>query len=213
MFEFLAITNRRLCATGPHGKAGFLAQVEKIAASGVKSLVLREKDLALKDYLDLARTVLGICEAKNVQFIVHSQSHAAHELGCALHLPWNGFKENHLSSEKNACSFGVSVHSTEEAELAIARGASWLIGGHIYTTQSKEGLEGRGLEFLAELCKLSPLPVYGIGGITEHNIAVIAKTGAAGACLMSSLMQSPDPRALIAALRKKTAPKTATPPP
>jgi len=206
MFEFLAITNRLLCTTGPHRKAGFLAQVEKIAASGVKALVLREKDLALKDYLDLARTVLGICEAKNVQFIVHSQAQAALELGCALHLPWDGFKENRLSPEKNACSFGVSVHSTEEAALAIAHEASWLIGGHIYTTKSKEGLEGRGPEFLAELRELSPVPVYGIGGITEHNIAAIAKTGAAGACLMSSLMQSPDPRALITALRTKIAP-------
>lgn len=206
MFEFLAITNRQICTTGPQGKTGFLAQVGKIAASGVKAVFLREKDLALNDYLDLARTVLGICEAKNVQFIVHSQPQAALELGCALHLPWNGFKENHLSSEKNACSFGVSVHSTEEAAFAIAHGASWLIGGHIYTTQSKEGLKGRGPEFLAELCKLSPLPVYGIGGITEQNIAAIAKTGAAGACLMSSLMQSPDPCALIAALRKKTVP-------
>jgi thiamine-phosphate pyrophosphorylase len=43
--------------------------------------------------------------------------------------------------------------------------------------------------------------VYGIGGITGNNIAAVAKTGAAGACLMSSLMQSPDPAALVKSLR------------
>ncbi len=181
--------------------AQFLAQIEKIAVSGVKAIVLREKDLSLKNYLDLARDVLEICSSRKVQFIVHGLPQAVPELGCAyLHLPWTVFKENRISS-KDIFSFGVSVHSAEEANLAIANGASWLFGGHIYATQSKDGLEGRGPEFLAELCKLSSVPVYGIGGINEHNITEIVKTGAAGACLMSSLMQSPDPSALITTLK------------
>jgi thiamine-phosphate pyrophosphorylase len=45
--------------------------------------------------------------------------------------------------------------------------------------------------------------VYGIGGITADNIAAVAKTGAAGACLMSSLMQAPEPAALAAGLRSR----------
>jgi len=188
--------------------AEFLAQIEKIAASGVKAVVLREKDLLLKDYIDLARDILNICTDKKVRFIVHGIPQAVRDLDCSyLHLPWTVFKENYLNSdshplwkEKGVLSFGVSVHSTEEAALAIAHGASWLIGGHIYTTQSKDGLEGRGPKFLAELCKLSSVPVYGIGGINEANIEEIYKTGAAGACLMSSLMQSPDPSELISTL-------------
>jgi len=199
MFELLAITNRHLC---PQGNAAFLAQIEKIAASGVNALVLREKDLSLKDYLNLARDVLGICTVRKIKFIVHGLPQAALDLGCPyLHLPWAVFNE-HCPSLKNNFSFGVSVHNTEEAKLAIAQGASWLFGGHIYNTQCKDGLEGRGPEFLAELRKLSPVPVYGIGGINEQNITAIVKTGAAGACLMSSLMQSPDPSALISAVSK-----------
>jgi len=200
MFEFYAITNRRLC---PQENASFLAQIEKIAASGVKAVVLREKNLSLKDYLDLARNVLEICTSRKVKFIVHGLPQAALDLGCPyLHLPWTVFKEN-CPGLKDIHSFGVSVHNTEEAKLAIAHGASWLIAGHIYTTKSKDGLEGRGPEFLAELCKLSSVPVYGIGGINEHNISAIVKTGAAGACLMSSLMQSPDPSELISVLTNK----------
>jgi len=205
MFEFFAITNRRLC---PQGNAVFmnaalLAQIEKIAASGVKAVVLREKDLSLKDYIDLAQDVLELCIARKIKFIVHGLPQAALDLGCPyLHLPWTVFKEN-CPSLKDNLSFGVSVHNTEEAKLAIAQGASWLFGGHIYATKSKDGLEGRGPEFLTELCKLSPVPVYGIGGINENNITAIVQTGAAGACLMSSLMQSPDPAALISALTNR----------
>jgi len=219
MFEFLAITNRRICpqanvtsANITFGNAAFLAQIEKIASSGVKAIVLRENDISLNDYLDLARSVLELCTARKVQFIVHGLPQAALNLGCSfLHLPWTVFKEIFLSSDfpplwkkKGVLSFGVSVHSTEEAALAITHGASWLIGGHIYTTKSKDGLEGRGPEFLAELCKLSSVPVYGIGGINEMNVTEIFKTGAAGACLMSSLMQSPDPSALISAFVNKS---------
>jgi len=205
MFEFLAITNRHLCPKGNVAfmNAPFLTQIEKIAASGVKAIVLREKDLSLKDYLDLARDVLGLCTSRKIKFIVHGLPQAAPELGCPyLHLPWTVFKENYINS-KSVLSFGVSVHNTEEAKLAIAHGASWLFAGHIYATKSKDGLEGRGPEFLAEICRLSPVPVYGIGGINENNITEIIKTGAAGACLMSSLMQSPDPSALISALTNK----------
>jgi len=212
MFEFLAITNRRLCPQGnaTFMNARFLEQIEKIAVAGVKTVVLREKDLSLNDYLDLARDVLEICANRNVRFIVHSLPQAALDLRCPLHLPWTVFKENFLNSdspplwkEKGIISFGVSVHKVEEANLAIAHGAEWLIGGHIYNTKSKDGIEGRGPKFLAELCKLSPVPVYGIGGINENNITAIVKTGAEGVCLMSSLMQSPDPRALISTLTNK----------
>ena len=194
MFEILAVTNRLLCAGG---KDAFLRQIEKITACGVKALILREKDLALKDYTDLARDVMALCAAKNVRFIVHSYIEAALDLHCPfLHLPWSAFVLREKIGEKGSLSFGVSVHSLEEARLAIERGASWLIAGHIFQTKCKQGLDGRGLEFLAALCKISTIPVYGIGGINEDNIATIAKTGAAGACLMSSLMQSEDPSVL-----------------
>jgi thiamine-phosphate pyrophosphorylase len=218
MFEILAVTKRRLCPPGT-----FLGQIEKIAASGIKALILREKDLSLEDYTALARDVMAVCAAKNVQFIIHSKIQAAIHLQCPyLHLPWQIFEKDCLGSDislwrKNkTISFGVSVHNQEEAALAIEHGASWLIAGHIYVTQSKEGLEGRGLDFLAQLCTLSselskrehlssPPPgcvrVYGIGGINESNIKAIARTGAAGACLMSSLMLSPAPSALIRKLR------------
>jgi thiamine-phosphate pyrophosphorylase len=98
---------------------------------------------------------------------------------------------------------GVSVHSSEEARYAAEHGAAYLIAGHVFTTDCKKGLEGRGLEFLNDVCGVVHIPVYGIGGITEHNIAAVAKTGAAGACLMSSLMQSPNPAALVEDLRSR----------
>jgi thiamine monophosphate synthase len=68
------------------------------------------------------------------------------------------------------------------------------------------------LEFLAEICKASLVPVYGIGGIDENNISEVAKTGAAGACLMSSLMRSDDPSVMVERLRIASELSAYTPP-
>ena len=204
-FEILAVTNRLLC---PGGKDVYLYQIEKIAACGINGLILREKDLSLEDYESLARDVSVICAEKNVRFIVHNHTQAALNLCCSyFHLPWSLFKESFINSSRRGAEaqrrmeIGVSVHSKEEALIALEHGASWLIAGHVFQTKSKEGLESRGLEFLAGICELSPVPVYGIGGIKEDNIVLVAKTGAAGVCLMSSLMQNPDPSVLIKKLR------------
>ena len=205
-FDILSITNRLLC---PGGTDVFLRQIEKIAASGVKAVILREKDLPREDYEALARDVSAICAAVNVQFIVHSHIQIARNLRCPyIHLPWSLSAINlcaaNLWLDVPLCDeFVVSIHNQEEAQFALGHGASYLIAGHVFPTQSKEGLEGRGLDFLAEICKLSSVPVYGIGGISEVNISSVAKTGAAGVCLMSSLMQNPDPSAIIGKLRQR----------
>ena len=214
MFEIIAVTNRHLCIGG---EKNFLNQIEAIAAAGVHAVILREKDLPPQEYEDLAKEVSRICagysvNGRPVRFIPHSNTIAAQNLGCKyLHLTWDAWP--HLSGEafKNTTQptasshyqYGVSVHSLEDALYAAEHGAAYLIAGHIFETDCKKGLEGRGLEFLSGICGAVKIPVYGIGGITEHNIAAVAETGAAGACLMSSLMQSPDPAALSAGLRSR----------
>ena len=51
---------------------------------------------------------------------------------------------------------GVSIHSAEEAKEAVSLGASYLTAGHIFTTDCKKGVPARGLEFLKEVCEISP---------------------------------------------------------
>ena len=200
MFEIIAVTNRRLCTD----INAFIQQIEKISASGVSAVILREKDLSLGEYRTLADITSQICEKNNVRFIIHSFIEAA-ENHRYLHLPWNIFTEHFSRSDKTlpaGVSFGVSVHSNSDAKTAIDSGASWLLGGHIFSTRSKAGLEGRGIDFLARLCGASPVPVYAIGGITPENTGPVAQTGASGVCLMSSLMESAEPMALVKELLK-----------
>ncbi len=84
-----------------------------------------------------------------------------------------------------------------DAEEAQALGCTYITAGHIFQTDCKKGMPGRGAEFLQNVCNAVDIPVYAIGGIDSHNIALVRDTGADGACLMSSLMVTDDVAGLL----------------
>jgi thiamine-phosphate pyrophosphorylase len=198
MFEILALTNRRLCP------GDFSARLEALAASGLDALVLREKDLSPEDYRALAEQALALCREGGAELIVHRFVRTAESLGLArVHLPLGDLEAlvREAGGVPAGLRAGVSVHSLEEARRAQSLGAGYLIAGHIFASPSKEGLPGRGLPFLAEICRALPLPVYAIGGVTAENIRAVREAGAAGACVLSPFMRGADLPALVKRLR------------
>ena len=99
---------------------------------------------------------------------------------------------------------GVSIHAPEEAVRAQKLGADYVTAGHVFATDCKKGLPGRGLPWLEGVVKAVSIPVYAIGGIGPDNLAAVARTGAAGACLMSAFMACPDPQTYVEGLRQIT---------
>lgn len=96
------------------------------------------------------------------------------------------------SSENSLPAFsciGASVHSVEDALAAQKAGATYLTAGHIFDTDCKKGLPGRGLAFLKDVCQATALPVYAIGGVTPENLPDVMAAGAAGGCMMSLAMK------------------------
>jgi thiamine-phosphate pyrophosphorylase len=96
-----------------------------------------------------------------------------------------------LSNQDNLKDFthiGTSVHSVREAIQAQKAGATVLTAGHIFETDCKKGLPGRGLDFLKNVSEAVTIPVYGIGGVTPDNLPALVEAGAAGGCMMSLSM-------------------------
>lgn len=182
-FSILCITNRKLCTEE------FLRRIEKIANEKPMGIVLREKDMSPKEYKELAKQVIAICEKNEVLCILHNFVSIAKELKCrALHVPLPVLKT--LSTEKKGHfqTLGTSVHSVEEAMKAERLGCTYIIAGHIFETDCKAGIPGRGIGFLQSVCESVNIPVYAIGGIDTQNICQVRKAGAVGACVMSSIM-------------------------
>ena len=193
-FEIVCVTNRKLCRTE------FLERLEKLAQGGVDKIILREKDLEEEAYLRLARQALALCGEK---LVVHSFPSACRSLGIGrLHIPLRQLERNPAIRQTAFRLLGVSVHSPEEAQKAQALGAAYLTAGHIFDTACKQGLPGRGLAFLQEVCAAVSIPVYAIGGITAHRLSAVRAAGAAGACFMSSFMDCTDTDAALSVLRR-----------
>ncbi len=187
MSDLICVTNRKLC------REDFLERIEKIAKNHPKGILLREKDLSPTEYALLAKKVLAICKKHHTLCILHSFIEIAkQEEASAIHLPLP-LLQNMTKQQKNSFSIiGASCHSLAEALEAEDLGCTYITAGHIFPTDCKKGLPGRGLTFLQEICKNVSIPVYGIGGIQKENISAIHDTGAKGACIMSGIMQCKD---------------------
>lgn len=184
--NFVCVTDRKI------SRAPFWQQIETICALRPKALILREKDLTEAEYMQLAQKVQVVCKTCGVKFIVHTFWRAGLALGAGgAHLPLTVCTAMTAAERLQAGRFGVSVHSAEEARAALALGAAYLTAGHIYASSCKQGLPPRGLAFLKEICMLSPVPVYAIGGIglNKAQIEEVLACGAAGACVRSAFMQ------------------------
>ncbi len=181
-----------------------MTRIEKIAVCRPSGIILREKDLSLEEYSMLAIQVMKICDRYDVRCILHSFVDTAITLKAkAVHLPMHILSEM-TSKQKNQFDIiGASCHSVNEALKAKDAGCTYITAGHIFETQCKKGLAGRGIEFLKNICRAVDIPVYAIGGIDVKNIALVRDEGANGSCVMSSFMVCEDVEKLMNDLKKK----------
>ncbi|MBR5474638.1 MAG: thiamine phosphate synthase [Lachnospiraceae bacterium] len=195
MSDILCVTNRKLC------REDFLSRIKRIASCHPAGIILREKDMNPEEYKELAEAVMKICEENKVKCILHSFTEVAISLHAqAIHLPLPLLEE--MTQERRSCftDLGASCHNVEDALKAQALGCTYITAGHVFETDCKKGLPGKGPDFLREVCAFVDIPVYGIGGIDSDNIALVRQAGAGGACLMSSLMTSENVAELLKAM-------------
>lgn len=183
MCDILCITNRSLC------KEDFLKRIEKIASANPKGIVLREKDLTEDEYKSLAIKVIEICNRYNTPCILHNFTKVALELNHPyIHLPLHILENASAEDRRKFKVLGASCHSIDDAVRAEKLGCTYITAGHIFDTDCKKGLPGRGLDFLKNVCESVRIPVYAIGGISRENIAQVKNAGAKGICVMSGVM-------------------------
>ena len=189
MSDIIVITNSSIC------KEDFLLRIEKLAKAKPKAIVLREKHLPESDYAVLAKKVIEICNNYNTQCILHNFPKVAEKLNHnALHLPLHILATLTDKEKSQYKILGASCHSIEDALKAEKLGCTYITAGHIFDTDCKKGLPGRGLDFLKAVCSSVSIPVYAIGGISPKNFSMVRNAGADGGCIMSSAMNCTIPQ-------------------
>lgn len=182
-FKLLCVTNRRNC------NEDFFTRIQKIVSANSAGIILREKDLTEQEYEMLADRVMKICNDYGTNCILHSFVNVARKLECKkIHLPLPILRTMSPEDKEVFTMIGASCHSVEEALEAEKLGCNYIVVGHIFETDCKKGLPGRGVDFLRSVCESVSIPVYAIGGISKENIVEVRNVGAKGVCLMSGAM-------------------------
>ncbi len=201
MENIICITNRKLC------NIDFLTRIEQIAMQKPRAIIVREKDLPEAEYEKLYIKVREICDKYEVPCLAHNYPNIAKKYeGTGLHLPLHVLREWGQALQKSSLQaqgqtsqdsslqvwgqvqLGASCHSVEDAIEAEKLGCTYIIAGHIFETDCKKGLAGRGLEFLKAVVNSVSIPVYAIGGINAENMQSVLECGVKGVCIMSGLM-------------------------
>jgi len=110
-----------------------------------------------------------------------------------VHLPEHGLPVKMVKERYPHMRVGCSVHSFERAKEAEANGADYVLYGHCFETNSKQGLPPNGVEPLLQMKKELNIPVYAIGGISLETLPSIQVIGADGVAVMSSIFATEDP--------------------
>jgi thiamine-phosphate pyrophosphorylase len=192
----ICVTHRQLC------KDDFLLRIRRLVEARPYALMLREKDLDALAYERLAIDVKEICERNEVKLILHHHVSVAEKLehDCLqLSMP----ELQAYRKEVQHMTIGASVHSVSEAREAQILGAAYVIAGHIYATDCKQGLPPRGLSFLQQICQAVEIPVFAIGGINRSNMWQTLACGVKGICIMSETMTCLDPAEFVRSISLK----------
>lgn len=168
-----------------------LAKISEAAACGIDFIQLREKDLSRRELENLARqTIEAVRKQRNsaTRLLINSRSDVALSIGAhGVHLRSDDIsvadarKMAKLASRNQQPETGnwlvaVSCHSTEEVEVAAAKGADFVVFAPVF---EKQGSRPAGLEALCRVCQYQ-VPVLALGGVTLENAQLCLDAGAAG---------------------------------
>jgi thiamine-phosphate pyrophosphorylase len=185
------------------------AQVLKEAIEGGITLFqFREKGtgaLTGDKKLELAKELQQICEEHQIPFIVNDDIDLAIALNAdGVHIGQEDELVEDVRKKIGDKMIGVSVHSYEEAMVALAGGADYFGIGPVFPTKTKEDAKpSNGTKLIEELRERElSIPIVGIGGITAENAGTVIQAGADGVSVITAISRAPSVKDAAKALRK-----------
>ena len=161
---------------------------------GITTAQLRTKDAFEGEALeDEIKEAIALSEAYNARFFLNDFWELGIKYGVyGIHLGQEDIQEADVEAIFNAgIRLGISTHTPEEIEIAMAFEPSYLAIGPIFPPISKKLVYPPVTpERLEAWAKRVGYPIVAIGGITIDNIASVAQTGAvSGIAMISDVLE------------------------
>lgn len=188
--------------------------VARVVPLGVRTLQLRLKNAASDEVLKQIAASLAIASRHGCQLIVNDYWREAIAAGADyIHLGQEDLAGADLEAIKAAgLKLGISTHSEEELDIALAAQPHYVALGPIYETKLKAmKWAPQGLARVADWKqRVGALPLVAIGGITPERASAVAAAGANSVAVITDFMTAQYPEKRIEiwlewAARRRTA--------
>lgn len=174
-----------------------LAWMERVVPLGVRTIQLRLKDASDTEVHRQIAGSLEICRRHGCDLIVNDYWREAAAAGADfVHLGQEDLVDADVAAIKAAgMRLGISTHSPEELEIALAVKPDYVALGPIYETKLKAMKWGpQGLERItAWKARIGSMPLCCIGGITPERAPGVVAAGADSVAVITDFFTHPDP--------------------
>jgi thiamine-phosphate pyrophosphorylase len=175
--------------------------VARIVPLGVKTLQLRLKNAPIADVRRQIAKSLEIARGHGCQLIVNDYWREAIEAGADyIHLGQEDLAGADLAAIKAAgLRLGISTHSEEELDIALAANPDYVALGPVYETKLKAmQWAPQGLTRISTWKqRVGSLPLVAIGGITPDRASGVVAAGADSVAVITDFMTAQDPEARV----------------
>ena len=177
------------------------AWAARLVPLGVRTLQLRVKDKAPDEVRGEIASALDVTRRTGCRLIVNDFWQAAIDLGATeVHLGQEDLATADLAALRRAgIAVGISTHSEEELETALAADPAYVALGPIYETRLKVmKWAPQGLERVGQWRRrIGARPLVAIGGITPERAGAVLAAGADSIAVITDFMTAPHPEARV----------------
>ncbi len=175
--------------------------LQRIVPLGIKTIQLRLKDATASEIARQIEASLDLCARHDCQLIVNDHWQAAMAAGADyVHLGQEDLTTADIPNLKSlGIRIGLSSHSPEELERALAIDPDYVALGPIWETKLKamkwapQGLERLGIWKQ----RMGRIPLVAIAGITIERAPLVLSAGADSAAVITDFITHADPDARI----------------
>ena len=164
-----------------------LAFAEAVLSVSPAALQLRAKNVSARETLALLRALAPMCHHAGVRLVANDRPDLAILAGCDLvHVGQDDMPVDRIRRIAPGLGIGVSTHSLEQLDLALALRPDYVAFGPVFPTTTKKNPDPvvgvAGLSQAYARARAAGIPLVAIGGITyERARSIVAAADAVAA--------------------------------
>ena len=192
-----------------HGRAPEIV-VQQLCDGGADLIQLRAKQSSPEEIRCMAEKIFRTTRRANVGLVINDHLSIAQEVGAELcHLGQEDFFDaghshvSQLSTLNSQPGIGLSTHSPEQAQRALAAGPDYIAIGPVYATRTKPGVKPVTLDYVRWAAENVNIPWFAIGGINLSNLDDVLAAGAQRICVVSAILDADDVTKACAEFRRR----------